>query len=63
MGENTFFGRSFDYWIELQNTMQSGFADGEKIIAENARLRAKVNFYEQQAKEAAQFLAVTNELR
>ena len=47
-------GKPLDYWIEL-DTMPEGW-DVESVIAENAKFRAKVHFYESKTREAAKFL-------
>lgn len=57
-----FFGRSFDYWLELQKSVDNN-SNNSQLIAENAKLRAKVNFFEQQTKQALAFIAVVDGMK
>ena len=51
-----FLGRSVEYWRELDNRAME--FDVTKLIEENAKLRAKVSFYEARLGEIAQFMGV-----
>ena len=48
-----FMGREFSYWVELQRNVD---ADKEELLVENARLRAKVSFYEDRLKSMTEFM-------
>jgi hypothetical protein len=53
-----FLGKPTSYWIELQATVESqGF---DRLILQNASLRAKVSFYEARLKEMIDFMDFQN---
>ena len=62
---NTFMGRPFEYWIELQAQVdETGKpAEVEKLILQNVRMRARISFYEQQAREATEFMKSVGDLK
>lgn len=55
-----FLGHEVRYWIELDTTAKAN--NWDKLIDENAKLRAKVSKYESLLDEASKYRAAVNGL-
>ena len=53
--ENHFFGKPFDYWLELER--QAKNLNATKLLDELAYMRARVSFYEERIDDMSKFKA------
>jgi hypothetical protein len=60
MEKLTFLGHDVEYWIELQSMVDK--IDGTTLMSENAKLRAKVSYYEQCIKEMNDYREHVNKM-
>ena len=45
------FGRSYQYWMELETRLQEAVPNGPDLLDEIVRLRGRVAFYEERIRQ------------